>query len=59
LPPKQLDRTSVFDPYGRQVVVAIEPPSSASPTPTSAASLAPPPKPIPAPRGEDTPEKSP
>lgn len=59
LPPKQLDRTSVFDPYGRQVVVAIEPLIPASPTPTSAASLAPPPKPIPAPRGEGTPEKSP
>ena len=59
LPPKQLDRTSVFDPYGRQVVVAIEPLSPVSPTPTSAASLAPPPKPIPDPRGEGTPEKSP
>ena len=58
LPPKQLDRTSVFDPYGRQVVVAIEP-VSPSPTPTSAASLAPPPKPTPAPRCEGTPEKSP
>jgi hypothetical protein len=58
LPPKQLDRTSVFDPYGRQVVVAIEP-ISASLNPTSAAPLAPPPKPIPAPRGEGSPEKSP
>jgi hypothetical protein len=58
LPPKQLDRTSVFDPYGRQVVVAIEP-LPVSPHPTSAAPLAPPPKPIPAPRGERTPEKSP
>ena len=58
LPPKQLDRTSVFDPYGRQVVVAIEP-LSASPNPTSAVSLAPPPKPIPAPRGEGSQEKSP
>ncbi len=58
LPPKQLDRTSVFDPYGRQVVVAIEP-ITPSPNPTSAAPLAPPPKPIPAPRGEGTPEKSP
>lgn len=58
LPPKQLDRTSVFDPFGRQVVVAIEP-ITTSPNPTSAASLAPPPKPIPAPRGEDAPEKSP
>lgn len=58
LPPKHLDRTSVFDPYGRQVVVAIEP-QSPSPNPTSAASLAPPPKPILAPRGEGSPEKSP
>jgi hypothetical protein len=59
LPPKQLDRTSVFDPYGRQVVVTIEPSIPVSPTPTSAASLAPLPKPIPAPRGEGSPEKSP
>jgi hypothetical protein len=58
LPPKQLDRTSVFDPYGRQVVVAIEP-ITPSPNPTSAASLAPPPKPIPAPSGEGSTEKSP
>lgn len=58
LPPKQLDRTSVFDTYGRQVVVAIEP-ITPSPNPTSAASLAPPPKPIPASRGESTPEKTP
>ena len=59
LPPKQLDRTSVFDPTGRQVVVVIEPPVPVSPTPTSAASLAPPPKPNPAPLGEGKTEKSP
>lgn len=58
MPPKQLDRTSVFDPYGRQVVVAIEA-LPASPNPTSAAPLAPPPKPIPAPSGEGISEKSP
>jgi len=51
LPPKHLDRTSVFDPYGRQVVVVIEPiqvvsmpsaaPAAPIPSPSTSAPLHP------------------
>ncbi len=41
LPPKHLDRTSVFDPYGRQVVVVIEPvPGTSAPSAISASAAA-------------------